>query len=52
MIDVCMKTLKSLDSNDITISNRLKKMYLETKCIQKITKYNKVSIISIMSLLT
>lgn len=44
MIDVCMKTLKSLSSNDATTSNWLNKVYLETKCIQKIIKYNKVSI--------
>lgn len=43
MVDVCLKTLKSLDPHNATTSNWLYKMYLEAKCTQKIRTFNKVS---------
>lgn len=44
MVEVCMKSLKSIDPNNVTLCNLLHKTYLEAKCMYKVQDYNTVSI--------
>jgi len=43
MVEVSMKTLRSINPNNITTSNLLYKIHLEAKCVQKNEIHREVS---------
>lgn len=44
MTNVCIKTLKKLNFDNVSSSNWLYKMFMEAKCLQKVRKFNEVSV--------